>query len=77
MDMRGRGAGVRFGSLVTGFVLAIVLAYGHDVSVPAVSPDGHPQAIVNWEVLRHVADGVGTWLRLQVDTLLTLIDRRG
>lgn len=68
---------MRLGSLVMGFLLAIGLAYAHDLSVSGASPDGHPQTLVNWEVFRAIADGAGTWLRTQTDTLLDLLHHRG
>ena len=61
---------MRFFSVVTGFLLAIAVAYAHDASVAPTAADGRPQTIVNWDVFGRAAGEGGDWLRRQVDRLI-------
>ncbi len=68
---------MRLSNIIIGFLLAVVLAYLHDVSVAATGPDGHPQNFVNWDVFRRSAETAGKWTVEQVEQLVDQIHGRG
>ncbi len=66
----GKVSPMRFLSgLVFGILLTITLAYAHDSSVMATTPDGAQQQLVNWEVFGRTVVVARDWLQDQLGRL--------